>query len=53
MTWGRSGRVRAYHLGRFAEHLCKWILRLKSYRIIEAGYRTKVGEIDMLATRGG
>ena len=53
MTWGRSGRVRAYYLGRFAEHLCKWILRLKSYRIIEVEYRTNAREIDLAATRGG
>jgi putative endonuclease len=53
MTRDRSGRVRAYSRGRFAEHLCKWILRLKGYRILEVGYRTKVGEIDILATRGG
>lgn len=49
----RAKRKLAYNQGRLAERLCQWILRLKGYTILETGYRTRVGEIDILATRGG
>jgi putative endonuclease len=52
VTRSRSKRAMAYARGRFAEKLCQWVLRAKGYRILETGYRTKVGEIDILATRG-
>jgi putative endonuclease len=53
MSQGRRDRVRAYSRSRLAETLCRWILRFKGYVILESGYRTKVGEIDVVATRGG
>jgi len=53
MTPAPRDRAAAYSRGRFAEALCRWVLRLKGYRILETGYRTKVGEIDVLAVRGG
>ena len=53
MSRHRAKRRGAYTRGRFAEKLCQWVLRVKGYRILEVGYRTKVGEIDILATRGG
>lgn len=53
MTQRRTKREQAYSRGRFAEKLCQWVLRAKGYGILEIGYRTKVGEIDILATRGG
>ena len=53
MSQQRAKRKRAYSRGRLAEKLCQWVLRLKGYRIIETGYRTKAGEIDILAARGG
>jgi putative endonuclease len=45
-------RHRAWRRGRFAETLCLWSLRLKAYRILAHGYKTPVGEIDILARRG-
>ena len=49
----REKRQKAYDHGRLAERLCQWILRIKGYTILEVGYRTRVGEIDVLAARGG
>ena len=50
MTVG--SRRRAYRLGRHAETLCAWYLRLCGYRIVARDYRTPVGEIDIVARRG-
>lgn len=52
MSRGPRERARANARGRLAESLCAWLLRLKAYRILATGYRTKVGEIDVLAARG-
>jgi putative endonuclease len=49
----RAKRQQAYDHGRLAEKLCQWVLRLKGYAILEVDYRTRVGEIDVLAIRGG
>ena len=38
--------------GRRGEWLAAWWLRLKGYRILVRGYRTPVGEIDLVARRG-
>ncbi|HSK40906.1 MAG TPA: YraN family protein [Arenibaculum sp.] len=38
--------------GRWAEALCRLALRLKGYRIVAAGRRSGLGEIDILARRG-
>lgn len=46
------GRRWAYRRGRLGETLCAFILRLKGYRILARGYRTPVGEIDIIAKRG-
>ncbi len=53
MKSARANRQMAYEQGRLAEKLCAWVLRIKGYGILEIGYRTRVGEIDVLATRGG
>jgi putative endonuclease len=45
-------RRRAYLLGRHAETLCAWWLRLRGYRILIRDYRTAPGEIDIVARRG-
>ncbi|MBT5414689.1 MAG: YraN family protein [Rhodospirillaceae bacterium] len=47
-----EGRRRAYRLGRTAEALCVASLALRGYRILARGYRTPVGEIDIVARRG-
>jgi putative endonuclease len=38
--------------GRRAETVAAWFLRLKFYRILARRYRTRVGEIDLIAKRG-
>ncbi len=42
----------SYTTGLFAESLCRLALRLKFYRIIASRYRSKLGEIDIIASRG-
>lgn len=46
-------RRRAWSRGRRAETLAAWWLRLKGYRILARDLRTPVGEIDIIARRGG
>ncbi|HXP75508.1 MAG TPA: YraN family protein [Stellaceae bacterium] len=46
-------RRRAERRGRWAESLCVWSLRLRGYRILARDYRVAVGEVDILARRGG
>lgn len=48
-----SARRRAHErLGRNAETIAIWWLRLRGYRILQRRLRTRVGEIDILARRG-
>ena len=49
----RSPRHRAQRRGAFAEHLCRWHLRLRGWRILASGWRCPAGEIDILARRRG
>lgn len=46
-------RRAAYRRGRTAEAYAAWLLRLKGYRIVARGYRCPVGEVDIIARRGG
>jgi len=46
-------RRRAYRFGLRAETAAAWALRLKGYRIVGRRYRSPVGEIDLIARRGG
>lgn len=46
-------RRRTDRFGRYAEALCRWWLRLKGYRILATRLRTPLGEIDIVARRGG
>ena len=48
-----QSRERAYRRGGRAELLCLWHLRFKGYRILARRYRTPVGEVDLIARRGG
>jgi putative endonuclease len=50
MAQGR--RQSAEQLGRWAETLCVWRLRLGGYRILARRVRSPVGEIDLVAQRG-
>ncbi len=51
MTTAR--RRGAERRGRLAETLCVWWLRLRGYRILARDYRVAVGEVDIVARRGG
>lgn len=47
-----KARADAYRLGLAAETIAAWGLRLRGYRIVARRYKTKVGEIDLIASRG-
>ncbi|MFP3339830.1 YraN family protein, partial [Micrococcus sp. SIMBA_131] len=47
-----EARQKAYRLGHRGEWLAAIALRLKGYRILARRYRTKLGEIDLIARRG-
>ena len=47
-----NGRQKAYRRGRWAERAAALWLLLQGYRILERGYRTAAGEIDLIARRG-
>jgi putative endonuclease len=49
---GRSRRRAAYRRGHAGERLAALRLMLAGYRILARRYRTKVGEIDLIARRG-
>ena len=46
-------RRKAYRSGHTGEWLAALRLRLAGYRILARRYRTKMGEIDLVARRGG
>lgn len=46
-------RKKAYRWGIIAERIARLMLRLKGYRIITHNYKTPVGEIDIVAQKGG
>jgi putative endonuclease len=48
-----KARIAAYRGGHRGETLAAWFLRLKFYRILSRRYKTPVGEIDLIAQRGG
>ncbi len=45
--------LRAHRAGLASERLSAWFLRCKGYRILHRRYKTPVGEIDIVARRGG
>lgn len=46
-------RRRAFRRGHLAEAAAAWLLRFKGYRIVGRRVRTPMGEIDLIARRGG
>jgi putative endonuclease len=50
---GASQRQAAEQRGRRAERIAAWYLRLKGYGILARRFRGPVGEIDLVARRGG
>lgn len=53
MTAARESRRRAWRFGRLAESLCVVSLRLRAYGILARRFDAGVGEIDIVARRGG
>lgn len=47
-----ADRLRAYRRGHRSEWFAAAALILKGYRIVARRYRTKLGEIDLIARRG-
>ncbi|SFU17647.1 YraN family protein [Mesorhizobium sp. YR577] len=47
-----SARIKAYKRGHRGEWLAALALMFKGYRIVARRYRTKLGEIDLIARRG-
>ena len=48
----RQQRQKAQRRGHRGEWLAALSLRIKGYRIIDKGFKTKVGEIDIIARKG-
>jgi putative endonuclease len=48
-----AARQRAHRLGHFAELCAVWRLRLAGFSILARRYKTPLGEIDIVARRGG
>ena len=48
----KQARIIAEKRGRRAETIAAWYLRLKGYKIAEMRFRTKQGEIDIIARKG-
>ncbi|MBL0899602.1 MAG: YraN family protein [Reyranella sp.] len=47
-----EARQKAYRMGHAAEWRAVWRLRLAGYSILMRRYKTKLGEIDIVARRG-
>lgn len=47
-----AARQARYRRGRLSEHLAAVLLTVKGYRILARRYRSRVGEIDLIACRG-
>lgn len=47
-----TSRQKAQKYGLFAETLAVFALRLKGYKIVERNFKTKLGEIDIIARKG-
>ena len=51
MMGGRGAKTKAYRLGLYDEILAALYLMLRGYRIIAWRYKTKIGEVDLIARR--
>ncbi|WP_343313380.1 YraN family protein [Brucella sp. BE17] len=52
MSQFREKKQKAFFRGHSAERLAALALMLKGYRIVARRYRTRLGEIDLIARRG-
>ena len=48
----RKKRIRAFRRGWISENLAAFYLLVKGYRIVALRYKTRVGEIDIIARKG-
>lgn len=48
----KSAKIKHYKKGIFAEYYAAAFLTLKGYNILQRRYKTKVGEIDIIARKG-
>lgn len=48
----REKKQKAFFRGHGAERLAAFVLMLKGFRIVARRYRTRLGEIDLIARRG-
>ena len=48
----KRARLKAYRRGHVSEWLAAGALMVKGFRIVALRYRTKLGEIDLIARRG-
>ena len=46
------GRIRAYRKGVWAERIAAIFLIAKGYRVLAMRYKSKMGEVDIIAKRG-
>ena len=46
-------KIKAYYFGKFSEYIAVAFLFFKGYQILEIRYKTKVGEIDIIAYKKG
>lgn len=51
-TYRHQRGKRSWERGKYAESLSAWVLRFKGYAILQKRYRSPMGEIDLIATRG-
>jgi putative endonuclease len=47
-----NDRLARYRKGHYSEKLARYFLGCKLYRLKELRYKTKLGEIDLIVTRG-
>ena len=45
-------KLKAYRLGHMAEAACIIYLTLKGYKVLERRFKTRLGEVDIVAKRG-
>ncbi|MCP5381145.1 MAG: YraN family protein [Kordiimonadaceae bacterium] len=48
----KPAKRKAYRWGQFAELFASLLLRLKGYSIVARRYKTRVGEVDIIARKG-
>jgi putative endonuclease len=46
-----TNRQKAHQLGHRSEMIAAWFLRLKGYKIMARRFKTKVGEVDIIARK--